>query len=413
MVSLSALPEFETALPVARIQTGSIVAKKYPDDYEQPSRAFIDPPESMHKLFSFFPLADLVGNPYYTMLDSELCPDSKGCLATAYLHEHLFTNHYALYDMGRILTGFAGLSALAKTDSRVLLLFDEKLASPPFSDMPYWVTVNIVEYNLKASDEPYNMLTFEPYAFRYAAVLALTGEVVLLDLHLCEYAALRCAGLTFSASDPRVVQMVAAGRENCRQHAVDLLMDNSNRERGIYIMESFFTAQGLPFYSEDFRVEKNHLENYALAGSFKGLPKGMLPMAYPSDFRVGLPNFAMWYVLEVEVTSRLLANSEFAARAANIRLQIVTQSFDGAFSSTTRSVTLQDGLNRPKTARSIASISRFISTPPRRTTGVSLSSPTWYAPGWVRPSKSRFPRSPPTGVRPTYGTKCLISDSRL
>jgi alpha-L-rhamnosidase len=49
------------------------------------------------------------------------------------------------------------------------------------------------------------------------------------------------------------------------------------------------------------RMERLYLENFLLPESFEFLPKGMLPMCYPSDHADGnyIPNWAMWYVIEL------------------------------------------------------------------------------------------------------------------
>ena len=49
-------------------------------------------------------------------------------------------------------------------------------------------------------------------------------------------------------------------------------------------------------------VERAFLDNFLYPESFPHLPKGMLPMCYPGDQTDGnfIPNWAMWYVLQLE-----------------------------------------------------------------------------------------------------------------
>lgn len=48
-------------------------------------------------------------------------------------------------------------------------------------------------------------------------------------------------------------------------------------------------------------MERAFLENYTLLEKCN-LPKGMIPMVYPSDDydQVFIPNWSLWYILEVE-----------------------------------------------------------------------------------------------------------------
>ncbi|MBN2289980.1 MAG: hypothetical protein JXQ83_11660, partial [Candidatus Glassbacteria bacterium] len=71
-------------------------------------------------------------------------------------------------------------------------------------------------------------------------------------------------------------------------------------------------------------VEKNFFENYLLPDSFACLPTGMLPMCYPADHYSGnfIPNWAMWFVLQLEEYAARSGDSGTveAARPAVLRL---------------------------------------------------------------------------------------------
>ena len=79
-------------------------------------------------------------------------------------------------------------------------------------------------------------------------------------------------------------------------------MDCPSRERAGWLCDSFFTARVEYVLTGTCTVEKVFLENFLLADQFEHLPEGMLPMCYPADHYDGvfIPNWAMWFVLELE-----------------------------------------------------------------------------------------------------------------
>jgi alpha-L-rhamnosidase len=295
-----ALPDFEKTRPVARIQAGWMKPVSHPEGYMYPVKNFFNCPLSQKIEPSAFSLTEIPDNPYYRLLDYEMSPSFKGRKSRGIFGQSIKGGGYVVYDMGRILTGFIGSKLLITQDSEVIFIFDEKLVDDRMAHMPYWPAINVVKYNLKASSEPYDLLTFEPYAFRYIAVIIFSGEGSLMDLHIREYAYPDCNNMLLSASDDRVLKIVDAGRENYRQHVLDVLMNNSNRERAAFLYESYFTGQALPFYSGDIRPEKTHLENFIHPSSFPSMNRWVLPTCYPSDTMLHMPHYSMWFVLQLK-----------------------------------------------------------------------------------------------------------------
>jgi len=79
-------------------------------------------------------------------------------------------------------------------------------------------------------------------------------------------------------------------------------MDCPHRERAGWLCDSFFTARTAYDLSGQTLIEHNFIENYHLYDRPGELPKGMLPMCYPSDHSDGvfIPNWSLWFVLELE-----------------------------------------------------------------------------------------------------------------
>ena len=102
-----------------------------------------------------------------------------------------------------------------------------------------------------------------------------------------------------------------------RQNALDVFMDCPSRERAGWLCDSFFTARVEYVLTGTCTVEKVFLENFLLADQFEHLPEGMLPMCYPADHYDGvfIPNWAMWFVLELEEYLVRSGDTELIIRA--------------------------------------------------------------------------------------------------
>ena len=128
------------------------------------------------------------------------------------------------------------------------------------------------------------------------------GKVKVNGLYLREYANPRAGGATFAASDRRLIRLFEAGRQTFSQNAVDLFTDCPSRERAGWLCDSYFTARAGFDFTGRTELEKAFLENFIAPDSFAHLPAGMLPMCYPADHSRGtfIPNWALWFVLELE-----------------------------------------------------------------------------------------------------------------
>lgn len=212
-----------------------------------------------------------------------------------------------IVDFGANCTGFIRARIRCDAKSRVWLVFDEILSGDDV-DFKRLSCVNIVDWQLEPGT--YEVETFEPYTLRYLKIISVEGECEVSGIGLRECAYPAVPEAKFAASDERLNKLFAAGVETFRQNSLDIFMDCPSRERAGWLCDSFFTARaacdlvGLPV------VERNFFENYLLPQRFEFLPEGMLPMCYPSDHNDGvfIPNWAMWFVVELE---------EYAARSGD------------------------------------------------------------------------------------------------
>ena len=211
----------------------------------------------------------------------------------------LKVNEFSILDFGTDLTGFVGARVRTKTNTKLYLTFDEMLTDEDV-DSKRLTCVNILTYFLQPG--VYNLESFEPYTLRYLKLMVLEGECEAQGIYLREYAAPNVWTAHFESSDEGLNTLFAAGRETYRQNAVDLFTDCPSRERAGWLCDSYFTAETALMLSGDTKIETAFLQNFQLPVAFPHLPPGMLPMCYPSDHDNGdfIPNWALWFVLQVE-----------------------------------------------------------------------------------------------------------------
>jgi alpha-L-rhamnosidase len=206
---------------------------------------------------------------------------------------------FRILDLGADLTGTLVATVHCLRPARLYLVFDEILSQGDV-DFRRLGCVNALTYDLQPGD--YRLESIEPYTLRYLKLICTRGDCRVEDLFLREVAHPALPQAHFAASDPRLGQLFAAGVATFRQNALDLFMDCPSRERAGWLCDSFFTARAAGDLAGAPLVEQNFFENYRLPQGFPHLPSGMLPMCYPADHNDGvfIPNWAMWFVLELE-----------------------------------------------------------------------------------------------------------------
>ena len=237
---------------------------------------------------------------------------------------------FAVYDMGLNTTGFPHLRVRAETDLSLYAVFNELLPENGVPAPDANSCVNIIKWQLAGGRE-YDLTAFEPYTYRYIQLISAGGEAR-ADL-VAQYRECFPAGEIVNARsmpDPGLQSIYDAAVETFRQNATDIFMDCPSRERGGWLCDSFFTARAEYALTGKNRVEHAFLENFILAPPLPQLPAGMLPMCYPSDHYDGvyIPNWAMWYGLQLEA-SRGRGEGEALIAAAKGRLYALAEFLRG------------------------------------------------------------------------------------
>ncbi|NQU43086.1 hypothetical protein HQ520_07360 [bacterium] len=206
---------------------------------------------------------------------------------------------FEILDFGCNLSGFVGLRVTCEQPMRVQLTFDEMLRNGDVDFMRI-CAVQAVTWDLAAGE--YDLESFEPYTLRVLKIHALKGGCRVKGVYLRDLTCPDVYEADFHCSDPRLSDIFEAGRETFRQNSVDIFMDCPSRERAGWLCDSYFTARVAKDLCGHTLIEKQFLENFLIPEQFADLPRGMLPMCYPSDHIDGnyIPNWAMWFVIELE-----------------------------------------------------------------------------------------------------------------
>ena len=172
-----------------------------------------------------------------------------------------------------------------------------------------------ITYDLQEGE--YELESFEPYTMQYVEVFAEEGAVEVKKIYMRDYCNSDCHRAEFESSNEDLNYIFEAARETYRQNALDIYMDCPSRERAGWLCDSYFTGRVEQILSGKSRIERNFIENYLLPTEFKDIDKGMLPMCYPADHRNHnyIPNWAMWFVLELEEYLHRTGDTETIARA--------------------------------------------------------------------------------------------------
>ncbi len=224
----------------------------------------------------------------------------------------LAADSYKVYDFKRTVTGFFRLDLKCTGPAEILITFDELIDArrTPDTEPARGIdplrnnTVNAIKYSLSAEGigNEFHLLTFEAVSARYVQISVISGTVIINDFSVVKYENSWAAGYGKGYADPELDDILQAAVNTYAQNAVDVPTDCPSRERAGWLCDSFFSSKAEKLFTGSNLVEHNFLENFVLAPHLKELPEQMIPMCYPCDHADGtfIPNWAMWYVLELE-----------------------------------------------------------------------------------------------------------------
>lgn len=210
---------------------------------------------------------------------------------------------FAVFDFERIEAGFlkAFLDSLQESD--IILAFNECFEGEMF-EVPQNMNVhNVIEYYLPKG-ENFKLQSFEPYTCRFLMIAVRKGSICLNGVGIKTYMFNTSDIKTLNSDNEALNDIYKAGIRTFAHNSVDLYYDCPSRERAGWLCDSYFTAKTEYSLTGKTRVEDAFLENYRLFKNTGEYPDGVLPECYPSDYPLHeghfIPQWTMWYILEVE-----------------------------------------------------------------------------------------------------------------
>lgn len=218
---------------------------------------------------------------------------------------------WQLLDLGKNLTGLIQLQVQVKEQAQIYLLFDEILAEGDV-DWTRLECSNIVRYDLDPGC--YQLLTVEPYTFRYLKIIVKKGVCIWEQVSLrlmqssLEEKQLICP-------EKKLNRIWEAALRTFRQNGMDYYTDCPSRERAGWLCDSYFMAKAEYAITGNNILEQNFMENYLLPEKFPYIPDKMVPMCYPADHNDGvfIPNWSLWLILQLEDCAKHRRGKHMAA----------------------------------------------------------------------------------------------------
>ena len=231
------------------------------------------------------------------------------------LPQKLFSGSYMRSAMLGERTGFIELDLVCKKDADIYLTFDEILSYDGKLDFTRLGCSNVVVYKL-CGGQNYHLVTSQPYSLKYIDVICLDGEIELnrIGMIRLDFDKKNINKKLKDDTDADMRSIYDAAVETFRQNTVDIYMDCPSRERAGWLCDSFFTSRVEYLLTGKSAVEHAFLANFAMEDDYyKNIPDGMLPMCYPSEHaeEVFIPNWSMWYVLELNEYLTRTGDMEF------------------------------------------------------------------------------------------------------
>lgn len=198
------------------------------------------------------------------------------------------------FELEADFTGFLELQINAKTSCEIILCMEEVLPDGKWILHRSQCNDYIV---ITAKEGEWKFLANEPYTAKYLKVLY-KGDVEISPNFILYQN--DNANFISVSGDKKIVEIIEAAKRSFCQNSVDVFTDCPGRERAGWLCDSYFTSLAELLFTGENKIERNFLENYIIA-EYNELPKGMLPMCFPSehDSELYIPNWAMWFVIEL------------------------------------------------------------------------------------------------------------------
>lgn len=230
----------------------------------------------------------------------------------------LASNTYATVDIGANHVGILSAELEFEADGTLYVFFDEVLTDGKL-DWKRWSNEVINVLVIKAKKGKYRFVGAEPYTMRYLQFCAKDCAVKVNGFGLLEVAYPESnIKVSYCGEDAELKKIYDAALLSFRSNVLDIYMDCPSRERAGWLCDSFFMANTERVLTGETRVGKAFINNFLLIEKHERLDERMIASCYPGDVSgTGgfIPNWAMWFVLQVYQHCEKCGDDETKQRA--------------------------------------------------------------------------------------------------
>lgn len=204
---------------------------------------------------------------------------------------------YKLYDFKRNISGFIKIEFEVVKKADIYIIFDELLDDKGNIVPTRGTCANVIK--LEYEPGKYIFESNEVNTLRFLNVICRGGEIKVKNVNLILVENSSVYNNKIHTFDRDLKAIYKAAQNTLAQNSYDLIMDCPSRERAGWINDLYFSKKPSELLSGDNKVVNQTLINFLLAPELKELPKGMIPMCYPSDHIDGnfIVNNSLWFVI--------------------------------------------------------------------------------------------------------------------
>lgn len=264
--------------------------------------------------YKYFKVEELEANPYYeiqrlkTYVRQEPSASQKGWYS-------LSENEGIVFEGKREYAGFPRFKVRCRDLITVYFTFDEFLQADGSVDQFRAETLGTIVWQLGKGE--YDLEGFEPVALKCARILVVGGDAEVTAPSMRTFVSPDVSRASFACSDPAYSMIFEAAKASYAANAVDCLTDCPIRERAGWLGDTFFTGRASQWLTGSGRNEGLFLENFLRPKMFACDEeyRGLIPAVWPVDLMAKacfIPNYDMWFVLELEEYVRRSGNVDLA-----------------------------------------------------------------------------------------------------
>ena len=195
-----------------------------------------------------------------------------------------------------VKTGFLRFSFKAKKDVLFHVIYGELQPEEGILNHNVWWGNYIVPIQMAAGQQ-IDFECLDVHTLQFCSVVFPPETLEVSRCSLREYAFPR-----HFVHNPSPENLLAkAAEETFRQCTVDVFCDCPDRERAAWLCDSFFSARSAFILTGNTLLEEVFIDNFmASPDVFLDGRKGLFPMCYPADTSDTIPQWTLWFILEID-----------------------------------------------------------------------------------------------------------------